>query len=432
MDDANELLHADLPDSFLKNKQHYRIIVQKNAIPQRQKSHLEIKENTDIRKCVAFCIDLMLNKGHPHVKLSAVASSADKAVLVAELLKRKVRNLHQVAVLETLTYKQLYSPIVSEPYLEPFERVKSKTLLHLTISRQTPTNTKQAGYQRPLDPKLVSARDPREFTRSVLAETKQPKKKQIMSEARNALLGFQGETDDETQTEYEAAGRSARHKGNAAGRSYDRFRNISREPSVKVKEEGKTEQRAPKVDKPRVKWAEETSETKHSQRVDKQKVVSERLHVKWEVEPETETQRPKRQKRRKDESEEDLDKTVYPVQVNNYKGQRGKDNSGRIRRQKEKEERESRLPQNILEGVFDDHSHRPHVTYREHRPPKKPNAHWPQARRSEEEIFVPKETPKADKPTPKHHPAKPFRSHQRPRRKRSDESDQYVVKEQAD
>lgn len=429
MDSASELLHSELPESFLKNKQNYRVVVQSNAITQRQKSHLEIKDNTDIRKCVAFCIDLMLNKGHPHVKLSAVASSADKAILVAELLKRKVRNLHQVAVLETLTYKQLYCPIVNEPALEQFERIKSKTILHLTISRQTPTNTKQAGYQRPLDTKLVSVRDPREFTRSVLAETKQPKKKQIMSEARNALLGYQTETEDETQAEFETGKRSARHRGNSVGRTYERFRNMSREPSVKVKEEPEKEQKEIKIDKPRVKWTEDKSEKQQLPKDDKPKETVERPHIKWNIEPENEQQKQRRPKKKKKNSEEDLDKTVYPVQVNNYKGQRGKDNTGRIRRQREKAEQESGLPQNILEGVFDDHSQNKPVVFKEPKQPKKTTSYWSKPKSSKDDIFVPKETRQVKPKTPKQPAQKQFRNRQRAHRKGSDESDQYVVKE---
>ena len=172
------------PEGFYEEYYLYkkRVI---NPPTKRVKSHMFIKKQTNVQKCVAYCIDLMYNKQYPYVKLSAISQNMDKAVFIAEQLKRKVKNLHQINELETFHYNEVYTP-KEEPTEERFKFKISKfsTSFMITLTRVVPKNKTHYGYQIPLQINLVSPRDPRDYIKYVLEQSRQPKKKELMSNSR--------------------------------------------------------------------------------------------------------------------------------------------------------------------------------------------------------------------------------------------------------
>ena len=172
------------PENF--NEEYYmyrkRVI---NPPTKRVKSHMFIKRQTNVQKCVAYCIDLMYNKQYPYVKLSAISHNMDKAVFIAEQLKRKVKNLHQINELETFHFTEVWTP-KEEPTDERFKFKINKfsTNFEITLTRVIPKNKNHYGYQIPLQINLVSPRDPRDYIKYVLEQSRQPKKKELMSNSR--------------------------------------------------------------------------------------------------------------------------------------------------------------------------------------------------------------------------------------------------------
>lgn len=175
-----------IPPAYETEKHLYKKTVEHDKI-ERTKNHLLVKNSTDVKKSVAFCIDLMYNKQYPNVKISAVSQNMDKAVFIAELLKRKIRNLHQVNTLETFHYKEIYTPTEADDTHYKFELDRFSTVLVIKLSRQQPSNTKQFGYQTPLESKFVSSRDPREYIKYVLEQAREPKKKELISKTRQGI-----------------------------------------------------------------------------------------------------------------------------------------------------------------------------------------------------------------------------------------------------
>lgn len=430
-----------------REKPGYRISIEGiDSVTIKNKAHLEVKETSDSKKCVAYCIDLMYNKQYPHVKLSGVSKLIDKCVFVAELVKRKVRNLHQVNVFETLEYKKVYTPLVQNPEYPYYEKVKVKTVLHITLSKQTPTNTKQAGYQRPLEIKFVSTRDPRDYLKHVIEETKQPKKKQLMIDARHNPDEYEIEFDDEVTPDYpkpsaqhgrsvqftpkqflqnDRRSRDKRHSepfvqnsdsrfgqkfgnqsnqfaknqstnnsdfvkrnnndqgrnnndqgrnNNDQGRNnndyernnndygrnnndYERNRQRSNRRNFEVLEK-KEDENKPHSSR-QGNFREKRHDLEYVQKVEggheiKKEEQSEKIAKKDQPKVkfiEEDFKKSDQLKKEKVKSEEDLDKTLFPVQVNNYNGQKGKSNKERIKRAKENEERMYQNSDYILKGL---------------------------------------------------------------------------------
>ena len=365
-----------VPENFLLFKWKYRVTTGDNKISLSQKSHLEIKESTDVRKCLAYCIDIMFMKEIPHVRLSCVSNNMDKCIMIAEMLKRKVKNLHQVNTFQTLSYPQFFTPIVNEPGFEKFELQKSKTVFHILLSRQCPTNKTQAGYQKPIDTKLVSIKDPRDYMRKVLDETLQPKKKQVMSDLRDKF----NHSDSESDLYEEYIGQNHRrnkHDGfiKPTNRANESHRN---EPSEKLNEQsnkgGPISKNYRAKDEEDVVYREKVDPVE-GDNPDYQFEPTKKSgpRVKWETMPEVEgsyshVRTPFRKQFRdkgvnerrgdtqyakwnKHDEDEDLDKTLYPVQVNDFQGEKGRDNRDRIRRQKEAEFGMIGKTDNILGGL---------------------------------------------------------------------------------
>jgi len=175
-----------IPPAYETEKHLYKKTVEHDKI-ERTKNHLLVKNSTDVKKSVAFCIDLMYNKQYPNVKISAVSQNMDKAVFIAELLKRKIRNLHQVNTLDTFRYKEIYTPTEADENRYKFEVDRLSTVFAIRLCRQQPSNTKQFGYQTPLESKFVSSRDPREYIKYVLEQAREPKKKELISKTRQGI-----------------------------------------------------------------------------------------------------------------------------------------------------------------------------------------------------------------------------------------------------
>ena len=190
-----------IPENFY-NEQHIYTRTVDAPQPVLPKNNMFIKQSTDINMSVAYCIDLLYNKQYPYIKLVAAANNADKAIFIAETLKRKVKNLHQVNTLETYTYTEKYTP--KKPTEERFEFTITNQNANLAIKlmRVQPSNIKCYGYQAPLQIGLVSTKDPREYIKHVLELKREPKKKQLMSYRRqNNKTGY-NEVDDDSFSDY--------------------------------------------------------------------------------------------------------------------------------------------------------------------------------------------------------------------------------------
>ena len=168
--------HEDekIPENYSSEKNMYKKEIVNEPI-ERLKNEILVKHETDIRRSLAYCIDLMYNKQYPNVKILAFSQTMDKAIFFAEQLKRKIKGLHQVTQIKNYQFTENYKPIEATTERFEFTVKRFASLLEILLCRMEPAPEKKGyGYQRPLQLNLVSSRDPREYLRLVLEENKEP------------------------------------------------------------------------------------------------------------------------------------------------------------------------------------------------------------------------------------------------------------------
>ena len=70
----------------------------------------------------------------------------DKAVFMAELMKRKIKNIHQINELSTFKYYDVFTPRKPSENRYKFKVEKLATCLNIELHRKPPKETKVYGY----------------------------------------------------------------------------------------------------------------------------------------------------------------------------------------------------------------------------------------------------------------------------------------------
>jgi len=94
--------------------------------------------------------------GEKSIQLKAMGRAMSKAVTVAEIVKRRVANLHQTTEISSNTIVDLYEPL--EEGLKQVEVTRRVSAITVTLSKD-PLDSNNAGYQPPIDQSEVQAED---------------------------------------------------------------------------------------------------------------------------------------------------------------------------------------------------------------------------------------------------------------------------------
>lgn len=165
-----------IPDNFEFEKHlYYKKII--NPETERLKNHIFVRTNSYVEKVVAFSIDLILNKKFPNVVLSAVSKNMDKAVFIAELIKRKLKGVSQQTSLGILEFKEVYVPKKKTPERWEFLMDRNATVLSIILDYRDTIDITHYGYQRPLPLNLVSTKNPRDYVLMIINQSKNQNKK---------------------------------------------------------------------------------------------------------------------------------------------------------------------------------------------------------------------------------------------------------------
>merc|ERR1711972_267676 len=101
-----------------------------------------------------------LNK--PKVVIKASGNALTKAVTLAEVIKRRFKDLHQITTLGTTEIVDEYEPL--EEGLEKVTDTRTVSTPEITLSKDT-LDTANKGYQPPIDESLVKEYDADEMAR---------------------------------------------------------------------------------------------------------------------------------------------------------------------------------------------------------------------------------------------------------------------------
>lgn len=113
-----------------------------------------------VGKYITYAATKLLDKEKPvdFVTLKATGVAAKGACLVAEILKHRIKNLHQVNEIKTITVFDEYEPL--EEGLDHVKIERNLAVLEIHLSRKDGVlDTKAPGYQKPIPESEVEEED---------------------------------------------------------------------------------------------------------------------------------------------------------------------------------------------------------------------------------------------------------------------------------
>lgn len=153
------------------SNQPYQRVAKPQQSEDIQKNEIRVTSQGPTRKYISYAVALLdpslatqaeneeneaENQAPPEqydqIVLKALGKAISKTVTIAEVVKRRVPNLHQITDIESAEISYQYQPL--EEGLEPVTKQRNVSSITITLST-TPLDTNHPGYQAPIDPALV-------------------------------------------------------------------------------------------------------------------------------------------------------------------------------------------------------------------------------------------------------------------------------------
>jgi len=137
-----------------KNDKYIRVEKEKPKNEQAPENEIRVTVVKGMRNYITYAISLFNNKEKvfDQIHLKAMGRAINKTVTIAEIIKRRVPNLHQNTSLESTEIIDKYEPL--EEGLDTVEIKRRVSSITIILSK-TPLDTKSPGYQPPISQDLV-------------------------------------------------------------------------------------------------------------------------------------------------------------------------------------------------------------------------------------------------------------------------------------
>ncbi|KAG8485323.1 hypothetical protein CXB51_021225 [Gossypium anomalum] len=109
-------------------------------------NEIRITSQGAIRNYINYAIALLQEKQAKEIVLKAMGQAISKTVAIAEIIKKRVPQLHQDTAISSLSITDVWNPI--EEGLVPVEMTRHVSMLSITLSTGE-LNKNSAGYQAP-------------------------------------------------------------------------------------------------------------------------------------------------------------------------------------------------------------------------------------------------------------------------------------------
>ncbi|XWS41421.1 hypothetical protein CRYUN_Cryun17cG0080600 [Craigia yunnanensis] len=126
---------------------------------EKPKSETPINENEirittqgRMRNYITYATTLLQEKGSSEIVLKAMGRAINKTVMIAELIKRRIADLHQNTSIGSTDITDIWEPL--EEGLLPLETTRHVSMIIITLSMKE-LDTSSTGYQPPLPADLV-------------------------------------------------------------------------------------------------------------------------------------------------------------------------------------------------------------------------------------------------------------------------------------
>ncbi|KAM9331072.1 ribonuclease P protein subunit p25-like protein [Gastrophryne carolinensis] len=111
---------------------------------------MKVKDGSKIRNLMGFAIGKMEGEGGARrILFSGSGRALGKTITCVEIMKRRVRELHQVTRVFYRHSEEIWEPIVPEVGLDPLTVKRSSPAICVLLSKDPPPDTSQPGYQAP-------------------------------------------------------------------------------------------------------------------------------------------------------------------------------------------------------------------------------------------------------------------------------------------
>ncbi len=124
---------------------------EKEDIQDKLDTDILVKKSDTYGKYISRALTLFFGEGKKFVTIKAAERLIDRALWVAEVLKRKVGDLHQIIEIKEKKIVDVYLP--KEEGLLKVEKERYLTLIEVTLTLEpTAQQKKSTGYQKPIKP----------------------------------------------------------------------------------------------------------------------------------------------------------------------------------------------------------------------------------------------------------------------------------------
>lgn len=118
-----------------------------------QENEVRIMATNKMRNYISYALTLLQDKGHRSVQLKAMGRAINKTVTIAEIIKRRVKGLHQLTEIGSVVITDTWEP--KEEGLNRLEITRHVSVITITLSMDE-LDTTHPGYQPPLADDLVT------------------------------------------------------------------------------------------------------------------------------------------------------------------------------------------------------------------------------------------------------------------------------------
>ncbi|KAM4709044.1 ribonuclease P protein subunit p25-like protein isoform 1-T2 [Discoglossus pictus] len=109
---------------------------------------MKVKDGSKIRNLMGFAIGKMENDSVRQIVFSGSGKALSKTITCVEIMKRRVKNLHQITKISYRPIEELWEPIVPEVGLDTLTVKRNTPAIYVLLSKD-PLDTAEPGYQAP-------------------------------------------------------------------------------------------------------------------------------------------------------------------------------------------------------------------------------------------------------------------------------------------
>ncbi|XP_075711153.1 ribonuclease P protein subunit p25-like protein [Rhinoderma darwinii] len=109
---------------------------------------MKVKDGSKIRNLMGFAIGKMESENVRQIMFSGTGKALSKTITCVEIMKRRMKDLHQITKIFYKQTEEIWDPIVPEVGLDPLTVKKNSPSIFVLLSKD-PLDTTESGYQAP-------------------------------------------------------------------------------------------------------------------------------------------------------------------------------------------------------------------------------------------------------------------------------------------